>query len=160
MLRRVACLAFALALARAEDAAPRRYDRVEIAPTKTSIYIGSVAMTMPAFVRTGGGAYESTYAAKVFPFFFQRESGRLSVAFSDEALRRLERGERVEFTGQAVATNGDERRIEGHATPAGAGVAATTGKIKVRVFVSKRIELIFNTTYAFLDATGAKPPAN
>ena len=39
--------------------------------------------------------------------------------------------------------DGEERHIEGRAVPAD----ANTGKIKVRVFVSKRIQLIFNTTY-------------
>ena len=146
---RVAALALIAGVARADEPDLRRYDRVEIAPTKTSIYIGSVSMTMPSFARTDG-AYESSYTAKVFPFFFQSESGRLRVAISDEMLRRLERGERVEFTGQAVATNGDQRRVEGHATPEAPGVPS--GKIKVRVFVSKRIELIFNTTYRFPDS--------
>lgn len=146
---RVAALALIAGVARADEPDLRRYDRVEIAPTKTSIYIGSVSMTTPSFTRAEG-AYESSYTAKVFPFFFQSESGRLRVAISDEMLRRLERGERVEFTGQAVATNGDERRVEGHATPEAPGVPS--GKIKVRVFVSKRIELIFNTTYRFPDS--------
>ncbi|MBL9186920.1 MAG: hypothetical protein JNK23_05545 [Opitutaceae bacterium] len=145
-------LALTLALAGSAVASEpdlRPYDRVEIAPTRTSIYIGSVSMTMPTFTRTGG-AYESSYAAKVFPFFFQNETGRLRVEISDAMLRQLERGERVTFSGQAVATHGDERRVEGHATPAEPG--APHGAIKVRVFVSKRIELIFNTTYRFPDA--------
>ncbi|MDP3070947.1 MAG: hypothetical protein Q8N18_11695 [Opitutaceae bacterium] len=150
---RAAAFALALALAVAAAAADatelRRYDRVEIAPTRTSIYIGTVAMTMPPFTRANG-AYESTYAAKVFPFFFQSETGRLRVDISDAMLGRLERGERVAFTGQAIATHGDERRVEGHATPAEPG--APHGTIKVRVFVSKRIELIFNTTYRFPEA--------
>ncbi len=147
---RVAALALIAGAARADEPDLRRYDRVEIAPTKTSIYIGSVSMTTPSFTRTGG-AYESSYAAKVFPFFFQSESGRLRVEISDDMLRRLGRGERVEFTGQAVATNGDERRVEGHATPAEPGAAS--GRIKVRVFVSRKIVLIFNTTYRFPDAS-------
>jgi hypothetical protein len=46
-----------------------------------------------------------------------------------------------------VRSDGVERRVEGKATP----VDATSGKIKVRVFVSKRIELIFNTTYRFIE---------
>jgi hypothetical protein len=138
-------LALAVAIARASEPELRRYDRVEIAPTKTSIYVGTVSMTMPAFTRTAG-AYESSYAAKVFPWFFQSETGRLRVAVTDE----MERGERVEISGLAVATNGDERRLEGHATPDGPG--APTGKIKLRVFVSKRIELVFNTTYRFPDS--------
>lgn len=120
------------------------YDEVVIAPTKTSIYVGSVSMTMPAFVRKNG-AYEATYAAKVFPYFFSSEKGSMSIALPDESLRKLEKGETVEFTGHAVNSEGEERRIEGKATPAD----ALTGKIKVRVYVSKRIELIFNTTYRF-----------
>lgn len=125
----------------------RDYARVEVAPTKTSIYLGSVAMTMPAFARAGG-AYESTYEAKVFPFFFYNETGRLRVNISDDLLRTLARGEPIDFTGRAVRADGAERRVEGRATPTGAGA----GKLKVRVFYSKRIELIFNTTYRFPDA--------
>ena len=138
-------LLFALALAlgaRGAEAPLSRYDRVEIAPTKTSIYVGSVSMTMPAFTRKSG-VYESTYSAKVFPYFFYNESGRIVIEVPDEALRQLDRGESIEFKGRAVRESGDERRVEGKATPAD----ATSGKIKVRVFVSKRIELVFNTTY-------------
>jgi hypothetical protein len=136
-----------LGSARAASSADRpaeAYAQVEIAPTKTSIYIGTVSMTMPAFTRTAG-TYSSTYGAKVFPFFFSNESGRLSVEISDALLQQLGRGEPIEFHGRAVNESGAERRIEGKATPAD----AASGKLKVRVFVSRRIELIFNTTYRF-----------
>jgi hypothetical protein len=150
MLRRARRFAASLALLcaagsfAAEGAAASDYANVEVAPTRTSIYLGSVSMTMPAFVRVNGG-YEAAYVAKVFPFFFYNESGRLRVEISDAALRQLERGESIEFTGQAVPADGGERRVEGKATL----TDATSGKIKVRVFYSKRIELIFNTTYRF-----------
>jgi hypothetical protein len=121
-----------------------RFEQVEIETTKTSIYIGSVTMTMPRFTRKDG-AFSSTYNARVFPYFFSSEKGKLSIIFSDDELRRLERGETVQFTGRAENTDGEERKIEGRAVPEG----PTTGKIKVRVFVSKKIELIFNTTYRF-----------
>ena len=130
----------------ASDRPAEAYARVEIAPTKTSIYIGTVSMTMPAFSRTTG-TYTSTYVAKVFPFFFSNESGRLSVVISEAQLHQLGRGESIEFSGRAVNESGAERRIEGKATPAD----AASGKLKVRVFVSRRIELIFNTTYRFPD---------
>lgn len=120
------------------------YDRVAVAPTKTSIYIGRVALTMPTFTRVDG-SYVSTYEAKVFPYFFYNESGRLSIDISDAALRQLERGEVIEFEGRAVSA-GNERRLTGRAVP----VDADHGKLKVRVFVSKRIQLIFNTTYHFV----------
>lgn len=120
------------------------YDRVEIAPTKTSIYVGTVSMTMPTLVRHGV-TYSSTYAAKVFPFFFESEKGDLSIDIPDEDLLRLTRGEVVNFVGRGKNTDGQDRRIEGRAVPAD----AKSGKIKVRVFVSKKIQLIFNTTYRF-----------
>lgn len=122
-----------------------RYARVEIAPTKTSIYIGTVSMTMPAFVRHAAGTYESTYAAKVFPYFFYNEKGTLAIDVSDDALRQLAAGQPIEFHGRGHNSDGDERRVEGRAVP----TDATTGQIKVRVFVTKKIQLIFNTTYRF-----------
>ena len=152
MLRlRHACLGLAifgtlLTIGQAETSLAR-FQRVDIAPTKTSIYIGSVSMTMPTFQRHGI-TYASTYAAKVFPYFFESEKGELSIDITDADLARLERGEVVEFKGRGKNTDGDERRIEGRAVP----TDARTGKIKVRVFVSKKIQLIFNTTYRFPDA--------
>ena len=127
------------------------YARVEVAPTKTSIYVGSVSMTMPPFVRANG-VYETTYVAKVFPYFFYNQNGKLSIEFSDDQVRKLERGEPTEFKGRAVAEDGEQLRVEGKATPGD----ASGGKLKVRVFVSKRVELNFNTTSRVPDA---KPPA-
>lgn len=121
-----------------------RFERVEVEKAKTSIYLGSVTMTMPTFTRANG-VYETTYSAKVVPFFFYNEAGKLRIELSDEDLRKLERGETIEFKGRAVREDGAERRVEGRATPSD----ATSGKLKVRVFYSKRIELIFNTTYRF-----------
>ena len=153
MLLRARCLAICFALiasttnAAAAEAPLSSYARVEVAPAKTSIYVGSVSMTIPTFSRAGS-AFESSYVAKVFPYFFYNESGRLTVEIPDEGLRQLERGEPIEFKGQAVRDDGALRRVEGRATP----TDSRTGKLKVRVFYSKRIELIFNTTYRFPDA--------
>lgn len=152
-LFRVAARAAALALvaaggsglARASEVALAAYDRVEIPPAKTSIYVGSVTMTMPVLVRKNG-TYETSYAAKVFPYFFENEKGQLFVTLNDDQLRELAKGNAIEFTGRGVRDDGVERRVEGKATPAD----ATSGKLKVRVFVSKKIELIFNTTYRFV----------
>ena len=132
----------------AADPSLAAYARVDVATARTSIYVGSVTMTMPAFTRADG-TYTSTYTAKVFPYFFYNEQGQLTVEISDDALRQLARGEPVDFKGRAVRTDGAERRVEGKATP----IDATTGRLKVRVFYSKRIELIFNTTYRFQAAS-------
>ena len=122
-----------------------RYTQVTVEPTKTSIYIGSVSLTMPPFARHEG-SYTTSYRAKVFPFFFYGERGGISVEFSDADLRRLREGETVYFKGLANNTGGADRRIEGRAVPDQPG--ADHGKIKVRVWVGK-IELIFNSVYRF-----------
>jgi hypothetical protein len=121
-----------------------RYRRVEVAPTKTSIYLGTVSLVLPPLERRQD-EYTTTYEAKVFPFFFYNVTGRLRIEFSDEQLRRLERGERVAFQGRAQRANGSEHRVEGTVTP----TDATSGKVKVRVFATRLVELIFNATYRF-----------
>ncbi len=126
------------------ESLPPIYQRAAVATAKTSIYIGNVKLETPVFLREGE-TYSSTYEAKVFPFFFYNESGRISITIPDEDLRRLAAGERVYFTGEAFSLKEEPRRVEGHADPAD----AESGKIKVRVWVSKNIELIFNTTYRF-----------
>ncbi len=147
MLRRFSLLALAawnISAPAAEPPSAGRFDRVTIPPAKTSIYLGTVTMTMPDIVRRDGG-YESGYQARVFPYFFSNEQGRLRIEVSDEQLHQLERGQPIHFKGRAVRADGAERRIEGTATPAD----PSGGRLKVRVFVARRIELIFNTTYRF-----------
>lgn len=121
------------------------YAQVSVAPTKTSIYVGRVSLEMTIFDRASG-RYSASYVAKVFPYFFYNESGRLTIEISDAALRQLERGEVIEFQGRAVTADGNERRITGRAIPD----SANTGKIKVRVALPGGVQLIFNTTYAFV----------
>jgi hypothetical protein len=156
MVHLLIALAGTLALvapARADEPLPGVYDQVEIAPTKTSIYIGSVSMTMPPFAHRPGG-YASTYVAKVFPYFFYNERGRLEIDVSDDQLRQLAQGETIHFQGRGVNEDGEERHVEGRAVPAD----ALSGHIKVRVFVTKKIQLIFNTTYRFAGPHPATEP--
>lgn len=120
------------------------YAEATVETARTSIYIGAVTLRMPPFVREED-RYASTYSAKVLPFFFYNESGRLSITLTDDDLRQLATGERVYFTGEAFNKQDEPRRVEGHAQP----TDANGGDIKVRVWVSKNIELIFNTTYRF-----------
>jgi hypothetical protein len=122
------------------------HDQVVIPPAKTSIYIGNVTLT-PGLLQRENGTYRTSYHAKVFPYFFYNEDGQLSIDFSDEQLAQLARGERVPFTGTAKNKDGEDRRIEGHATANAPG--ASEGTIKVRIFVTAKIQLIFNSTYRF-----------
>ncbi len=146
MIRTCAAFFFTIAFLTSTSvrAVPPGYERVVIEPVKTSIYVGSVTLTTTPF-QAGDSRYSATYRAKVFPYFFSSEHGSLWISFDEGDFARLERGELVNFTGRAENSDKEERRIEGRAVPA----TAKTGKIKVRVFVSKKIELIFNSNYRF-----------
>ena len=146
MFRRWFCFVFAvLALvARAADDSLARYDHVVVESAKTSIFIGSVTMSFSPSTRNGG-VYEADYSANVFPYFFMNEKGKLYLDAPDEALRKLAHGETVEFAGHGVSADGKPRRFDGTAKP----TDAASGKLKIRAYVSKRIELVFNMTYRF-----------
>ena len=114
----------------------------EIAPAKTSIYLGSVSLVVPTLTRSGA-EFVSTYAATVFPFFFFNEQGRFRIQVPDVDLGRLAAGQAIDFIGQAVRDDGAGRLVQGHAVPRG----PTQGDVKIRVFYTRRIILVFNTTY-------------
>ena len=124
-----------------------RYEHVVVDPAKSSIYVGSVTMSLSPATRQNA-AYECTYTAKIFPYFFMSETGRLHLDAPDETLGRLARGESVAFNGYGVSADGQKRRFEGQATP----TDAASGRLKVRCFVSKRISLAFDMRYRFTPA--------
>ena len=137
-------LALALGSGLRAGEATGKYDTVTVPTVKTSIYLGSVTLIAPTFTRQGS-TYNSTYTAKVLPFFFANEKGRIAVTITDDDLARLAKGEAVDFKGEGRSEDGETRRVEGKATPAD----PVSGKLKIRIFVSAKIELIFNTTYRF-----------
>ncbi len=119
--------------------------RVEVPAMKTSIYVGSVTLITASFTRNGDN-FESTYEAKIRPWFFWNETGRIAIKLPTPDLARLAKGETVEFTGDAANHKGKPRKVTGRAQPAN----ATSGKIKVRISVDGT-ELVFNGTYEFAD---------
>jgi hypothetical protein len=153
VLRNAALAALALWSAspsRGADDTLARFNLVDIKPATSSLFIATVTMTMPPFARRDT-VFSSTYSARVFPYFFWSESGRIWIVVPADKLRRASLGEPVDFTGHGTSASGDERRIEGHATPTG----PSGGNIRVRVFVSKRIFLTFDTTYELKGTAGA-----
>ncbi len=127
---------------RGADDPMARFNVVDIKPSVASLYIASVTMTMPPFVRTKA-VYASTYYAKVFPYFFYSERGRIWIVVPDADLRRAALGQPVDFVGHALSDSGETRKVEGHAVPTG----PTGGRIRVRVFITRRIALNYETTY-------------
>jgi hypothetical protein len=151
MLRRLLVLFLLLGVGRlaAADApaapapALTGWDRITVAPMKTSIYVGTVALTTSVFERKGS-TLSATYEAKVFPWFFWDETGRITITLSDANLASMAKGETTEFAGEASNHKGKPRTVSGRAQPAD----AVSGKIKVRIGADG-YELIFNSTYRF-----------
>jgi len=122
------------------------WDSVTIAPMKTSIYIGSVSLTTGVFKRAEN-QFSTTYEAKVWPWFFWSETGRISITVPAADLEKLSRGERIEFTGEAFNHKNKPRKVTGRAER----INGASGKIKVRISVDDT-ELIFNGNYRFNNA--------
>lgn len=142
LLAYLCCATWARSARGTEDAALRRFDQVTVETSKTSIYVGSVTLKLTPLLRKSG-QFHATYTATVFPYFFWDESGWIAIELSDDALRQIVQGEVVQFKGRGMNDDGEERQIEGRVVPAD----SNSGKIKVRVFVTKKTQLIFNTTY-------------
>lgn len=119
------------------------WERVTVAPMKTSIYVGSVRLISSVFERQGE-KFSATYEAKVFPWAFWNESGSIRLQVPPAELARLARGEVIDFIGDAENHRGKPRKVSGRAYPDG----KATGKIKVRIAVDDT-ELIFNGSYRF-----------
>ena len=143
------CLLLAMAAVgalRADTTQPAGdWDLVRVDPVRTSIYVGSVGLTMSDF-RRHGDRYTASYEAKVRPWFFWNETGHLAITLTAADLGRLARGERVEFKGEATNHKNKPRHITGWAERHD----PVAGKIKVRIGVDDT-ELIFNSTYHFVN---------
>jgi len=122
------------------------YNKVTVETSSTSIYIGKVTLIVGTLTRKDG-YISGDYKAKVFPYWFMGEHGTFRLKASDEDFARIAKGEVVEFVGDAQSSDKEVRKITGRATPAD----AATGKFKVRIFVTEKIQLIFNSTYKFGD---------
>lgn len=120
------------------------YDKVSVETSSTSIYIGKVTLIVGELTRKDG-FLSGDYKAKVFPYWFMGEHGTFRLKASDEDFARIAKGEVVEFSGEAESSDKEIRKITGRATPAD----AAHGKFKVRIFVTEKIQLIFNSTYKF-----------
>ena len=107
----------ALATLRAEGPLPAP-SRVAVAPMKTSIYVGSVTLTTTDFLAQDEG-FQATYEAKVRPWFFWGETGRITIRLPAAELARLTQGHAIEFTGEATNHRNKPRTVTGRAQPAG-----------------------------------------
>jgi hypothetical protein len=143
MLRRLWLLCiFSPLLAAADDPALSRFSVVNADPVSTFIYVGTVNLSATPFLRAGS-EYRARYTAKVFPFYFSNESGTMAVTVTEAALRRLAAGQPIAFSGTATRADGAVRTVEGTAAPTG----PAGGRLKVKIQVTKKITLVFDTSY-------------
>jgi hypothetical protein len=138
---------------RGADPSLSPYAAVDVAPVSTWAYFQNINLAVGRFLRDGE-TYSAAYTAKVFPCFFYNEHGSLRIKVPDSALRQLASGNAFDFKGSAVRDDGKERPVDGRVTPIDAG----TGRIRVRLFYSHHIVVVFTTTYRLPDA-GPVPAA-
>ena len=140
-----AVLSVSVLPAAAPAAAVTGWDRVSVGPMKTSFYIGSVTLKTETFVRQGSNL-TTNYEARVFPWFFWSETGRISITLTDANLASMAQNETTEFASEAVNHRNKPRQVTGRTQP----TDATSGKFKIRIMADGH-ELVFNGTYRFGD---------
>lgn len=123
--------------------APIARRSLTIAECDLSLTLGKVTL-LPGPLTPQGELYTGSYQVRVSPLPIGNESGQLSVRVPEEALRRLERGQTVSFTGEAVNQQGQRRLVNARAMPSG----PDAGRVHLRITVNGR-RLVFDTGYRF-----------
>jgi hypothetical protein len=91
------------------------------------------------------GNYVGDYQLKVRPYFFKSEKGSLLLAASDDAVRKLQTGTAINFTGKAVThKDGRTHIVLGRATPSSGNRGGVTFSI-----ITDDAKIVFNTSYHF-----------
>jgi hypothetical protein len=120
---------------------PDRFQTVDIKDSKTKIPATRIRLNVAPLNRTDYG-YSSTYAVKVFPFFFFNEHGSIEINLDKDCIQRIVAGETVSFAGSAVNHRGSKRKITGEAAPGD----SESGDIQI-IIKASGLDLTFNTSY-------------
>jgi len=115
-----------------------------INPSSTSVALGKASLIVSPLTHREGN-YVGDYQLKVRPYFFKSEKGSLLLAASDDAVRKLQAGTAINFTGQAVThKDGRTHIVLGRATPSSSDRGSVTFSI-----VTDDARIVFNTSYHF-----------
>lgn len=88
-----------------------------IDPSSASIARGKASLIVSPLTHRDEN-YVGDYQLKVRPYFFKSEKGSLLLAASDDAVRKLQTGTAINFTGKAVThKDGRTHIVLGRATP-------------------------------------------
>jgi hypothetical protein len=116
-----------------------------INPSSTSVALGAKASLIVGPLTHRNGNYVGDYHLKVRPYFFKSEKGSLLLAASDDAVRKLQAGTAINFTGKAVThKDGRTHIVLGRATPSSADRGSVTFSI-----ITDDGKMVFNTSYHF-----------
>ena len=116
-----------------------------IGPSSTSVALRAKASLIVSPLTHRDGNYVGDYQLKVRPYFFKSEKGSLLLAASDDAVRKLQAGTAINFTGQAVThKDGRTHIVLGRATPSSRDRGSVTFSI-----VTDDARIVFNTSYHF-----------
>ena len=116
-----------------------------IDPSSTSVALRGKASLIVSPLTHRDGNYVGDYQLKVRPYFFKSEKGSLLLAASDDAVRKLQAGTAINFTGQALThKDGRTHIVLGRATPSSRDRGSVTFSI-----VTDDARIVFNTSYHF-----------
>jgi hypothetical protein len=118
--------------------------KLVIDPSSTAVPLGKARLIVSPLLRRDGN-YAGEYQLKVKPYFFKNETGTLVLEASDDAVRKLQGGGAIDFTGKALThEDGTSHVVLGKATPSSGDRGSVTFFI-----VTKNGKFIFNTSYHF-----------
>ena len=116
-----------------------------IGPSSTSVALRGKASLIVSPLTHRDENYVGEYQLKVRPYFFKSEKGSLLLAASDDAVRKLQTGTAINFTGQAVThKDGRTHIVLGRATPS----SHDRGRVTFSI-VTDDARIVFNTSYHF-----------
>ena len=116
-----------------------------IDPSSTSVALRGKASLIVSPLTHRDGNYAGDYQLKVRPYFFKSEKGSLLLAASDDAVRKLQAGTPINFTGEAVThKDGRTHIVLGRATPSSGDRGSVTFSI-----ITDDAKIVFNTSYHF-----------
>jgi hypothetical protein len=115
-----------------------------IDPSSTPVPLGKARLIVSPLLRRDGN-YAGEYQLKVKPYFFKNETGSLVLGVSEDAVRKLQAGGAINFTGKALThEDGTSHVVLGKATPSSGERGSLTFFI-----VTKNGKFIFNSSYHF-----------
>ena len=118
--------------------------KLVIGPSSASVALWKASLIVSPLTHRDGN-YVGDYQLKVKPYFFKNEKGSLLLAASDDAVRKLQAGTAINFTGQAVThKDGRTHIVLGRATPS----SRDRGRVTFSI-VTDDARIVFNTSYHF-----------